>query len=247
MPQLENSCAAMKTPHDAAKIQCHNMHRKTVSLNIKCGELTVASLMENSQSDSQELTGHPSITRITDSITSSEAQGPWSPCCATGEAMSVRSPGSAAGEWSPLTTAGGRAHAAAETKHSQRGLDEVLSALCCLSPESCDLTIFPSTLHASCDQSQSSQAGQFQTDRNQAFTWYLWIGVYGKPEVQSEEITDEGTLGQVVEQPHFFLFPFFVEAGEDKEIETAEVSSYSKVSFVLRTHMDTLDVVPLSL
>ena len=29
-----------------------------MSLNIKCGELTVASLMENSQSDSQELTGN---------------------------------------------------------------------------------------------------------------------------------------------------------------------------------------------
>ncbi|KAI4535568.1 hypothetical protein MG293_014794 [Ovis ammon polii] len=231
------------------------MHRKTVSLNIKCGELTVASLMENSQSDSQELTGHPSITRITDSITSSEAQGPWSPCCATGEAMSVRSPGSAAGEWSPLTTAGGRAHAAAETKHSQRGLDEVLSALCCLSPESCDLTIFPSTLHASCDQSQSSQAGQFhelvplakKACSPNHWTIEEFSTADGKPEVQSEEITDEGTLGQVVEQPHFFLFPFFVEAGEDKEIETAEVSSYSKVSFVLRTHMDALDVVPLSL
>ena len=39
----------------------YSMHRKTVSLNIKYGELTVASLMENSQSDSQELTGKTSL------------------------------------------------------------------------------------------------------------------------------------------------------------------------------------------
>ena len=39
----------------------YSMCREAVSLNIKCGELTVASLMDNSQSDSQELTGKTSL------------------------------------------------------------------------------------------------------------------------------------------------------------------------------------------
>lgn len=44
---------------------------------------------------------------------------------------------------------------------SNGGLDQVLSALCCPSLEFCGLTIFPCTLHSPCDQSHSSQAGQF--------------------------------------------------------------------------------------
>ena len=48
----ENTCWVLQVTFRPWSLN-YGMHRKTVNLNIKCEELTVASLMNNSQSDSQ--------------------------------------------------------------------------------------------------------------------------------------------------------------------------------------------------